>query len=956
MQNPQFLVRHNFDDPSTSLVFNNQGRTGKGTEFPSRLYSQTSFEIYLKCKKWVDADVDNPVETAYDLTGMDSATILIKPAGTTITATQIGVGVIQGAATDGEVLFTVDSDLIPDNLSTYTSAANRTPISIYLILEDTVNDNKISLETAVEIMDIDRDGTENNSALDAAGINYNAIQPAKWTSRFNELPITLERALNLLALEQPSDKGKVISQLAAQPVSPTDGDKYLATATAGDWTENKIYEWSDNSIAWLEYTPVAGDEFYDTALGKRLRYDSSTWEVISVDDGTITTAKLADGAVTQAKLDAGFTLPANNVANTELAQMAQDTIKGRASSGTGDPEDLNSGQVRSMIAVSNVDNTSDLDKPVSTAQDIINQTKLDITSTAADSLKYSGIPLNTANIGNGKVVAYNSSNLENEYITPAAGGGGGGVALPFIFSTDITATDPSSGGIKANSATIGSITEIYVSYTSNNNVDATLRINSLVNNGFYIQQLDTDANFIEVNVTSVTNNTGWATLVVTLQSTGTLPANLATVGADFNFYSSSGISVASIFSRTGNVTAQVGDYAASQVNNDSSQPGATVADVLDNLGGGTMLAATYDPAAIVEQLVGLTATQALTNKTVNGVNPVNTGSGSLALFDDGTYKLPPGSSGGQSNALLSVGAGASLDAGKSNEDLQIKSIVGGTNTSINSSATELTINCTAISAVEEATDTNFTSKAIGDLQFWDGTDWVNLPSGTSGHVLKSTGVGSAPAYQAETGGGGFPTGNVPVTQTATPVIDASLGDTFDLGVLTMNVTLSWANLLQGQAITITYTIDAGGTFDVTFPASVTKLEGGDSDATASRYNAVYIKAVDGATEQHGAFSTDVASSNSLPRTLDINDTATGAYTLLSTDGGNLVTIDTGLTIPTGLPVGFQCSVFLDNATLQAITTTGLTVKGNANTNISGNGVIGVAIIATDTVLISGETE
>lgn len=96
--------------------------------------------------------------------------------------------------------------------------------------------------------------------------------------------------------------------------------------------------------------------------------------------------------------------------------------------------------------------------------------------------------------------------------------------------------------------------------------------------------------------------------------------------------------------------------------------------------------------------------------------------------------------------------------------------------------------------------------------------------------------------------------------------------------------------------------------------------------------------------------------NRLPRTLEL-ESETGSYSLVAADNGKLKTIDNALTIPTGLPVGFQCKVFLDNVAAQTLTTTGLTVKGNdANTNISGNGIITLTVIAVDTILIAGEME
>ena len=59
-------------------------------------------------------------------------------------------------------------------------------------------------------------------------------------------------------------------------------------------------------------------------------------------------------------------------------------------------------------------------------------------------------------------------------------------------------------------------------------------------------------------------------------------------------------------------------------------------------GAGDMAAATYDPATIAEQLVGLVATQTLTNKTVNGVVLNAAGASTAFLNETGAYSTPAG--------------------------------------------------------------------------------------------------------------------------------------------------------------------------------------------------------------------------------------------------------------------------------------------------------------------------
>jgi len=771
------------------------------------LQSSQSFILELQFE-----DEQTPAQP-FDISGATATLYVTAYNSPGFPKTMLAAGVLSdsGGGTTDTVTFTVSKDNIPDELGNI-AASKVGNSAFFLILEDA--DTKLQFYQTINVIDesfaLTGENTVSENIIVAGG---------------NDLGTVINVGEN------------------TPPVTPNFLDAYIVGVGTGDWLglDDNLVVW--NGLDWVARLPETGNFVFNET-------DTTTYRYTGVDWGAFTPA---DGTITQAKLAPGFTLPDNNVTNVQLDDMAQDTIKGRVSSGAGDPEDLTTGQVRTILAISNVDNTSDIDKPISTAQQSAISVKLDATAQASDSLKYGGLDIDTANISNGRVLAAKASLTELEFVDQSAGGGGGnGVALPFIFSNDITATDPTSGGIKFDSATIGSITEIYVSYTSNNNVDATLRINSLVNNGFYIQQLDDDANFIEVNVDTVTDNTGWATLGVTLQSTGTIPANATTVGVDFNFYSSAGVSVSSVFGRSGAVAASAGDYALSQITNDSTEPGAFGSDAIDSLSSNKMSIADYDAAGISEQVVGLTAAQSLTNKDINGVTLTSSGAATQVLYDDGLYRVPPGSTGGEANDGANTGLGdagiykdktgitlnfkdliggtncnitsqtdtvtinatgesnaASNLAGdegifaqKNGIDLELKSLTAGTDISLVSDANTITINSTATGesnttsntgagaqvakaksgtdlpmrsivsgdssvtitqntddidlsfSVDNATDTNFTSKAIGDLQYWDGTDWVNLAAGTSSYVLTSNGAGVAPSYQAGGGGGG----------------------------------------------------------------------------------------------------------------------------------------------------------------------------------------------------------
>ena len=89
----------------------------------------------------------------------------------------------------------------------------------------------------------------------------------------------------------------------------------------------------------------------------------------------ISAASIPDGDkgdITVSGNGSSWTIDANVVTNDKLATMAANTLKGRTGS-TGGPNDLTVAQVKTMLAISNVDNTSDANKPVSTAT----QTALD---------------------------------------------------------------------------------------------------------------------------------------------------------------------------------------------------------------------------------------------------------------------------------------------------------------------------------------------------------------------------------------------------------------------------------------------------------------------------------------------------------------------------------------------------------------------------------------------------
>ena len=308
--------------------------------------------------------------------------------------TMLGSGVLSdsGSGTTDTVTFTVTKDQIPDDLGNLPATKNGNSV-FYCILEDA--DTKLQFYQTVNILDQDFQLTGENS------VSENII------------------------LAGGNDLGTVINtQIATPPVGPSLGDSYIVTTGGtGDWLGKDGQLAVFNGSDWIFRTPETGNFVYDSTADASYTYDSAAWNPFTP----------ADGSITQAKLDAGFTLPDDNVANTQLANMQSNTIKGRLTAGAGDPQDLTSSQVKQILGLDAVDNTTDADKPISTLQQAALVQKLDATAQATDSAKYGGYTIDDTNISNGRVLAMKSGLTEFEFVDQSGGGGSGGVRFPLFI-------------------------------------------------------------------------------------------------------------------------------------------------------------------------------------------------------------------------------------------------------------------------------------------------------------------------------------------------------------------------------------------------------------------------------------------------------------------------------------------------------------------------------------------
>ena len=136
-------------------------------------------------------------------------------------------------------------------------------------------------------------------------------------------------------------------QVNSQNVSP--GSSNAIIVSLGGVIQNPGTDYTV-AASTLTFTtaPANGLSFFGLVLGQQVDTEGAA-------DGSITTAKIADDAVTTAKIDDDAVTSAklndNSVVNAALDTVAQNRIKGRVSSGTGNVEDLTAAQVRTMINV-----------------------------------------------------------------------------------------------------------------------------------------------------------------------------------------------------------------------------------------------------------------------------------------------------------------------------------------------------------------------------------------------------------------------------------------------------------------------------------------------------------------------------------------------------------------------------------------------------------------------------
>lgn len=181
-------------------------------------------------------------------------------------------------------------------------------------------------------------------------------------------------------------------------------------ATAGaDWSVN-LTNIPANITSWAGIAPTT----------KQNTLTSSTSNTIS---GTEVQRAALTGDVTAAANSNATTIANDAVTNAKLANVATATIKGRATAGTGDPEDLTAAQVRTLINVADGATANSTDAAL---RDRSTHTGSQLAATISDFNASSRAQVEATLIAGTNVTITPAGSGATRTLTIAASGGGGG--------------------------------------------------------------------------------------------------------------------------------------------------------------------------------------------------------------------------------------------------------------------------------------------------------------------------------------------------------------------------------------------------------------------------------------------------------------------------------------------------------------------------------------------------
>lgn len=147
-----------------------------------------------------------------------------------------------------------------------------------------------------------------------------------------------------------ADKTKLDGIASAATANSTDASLRDRATHTGTQTASTISDFNSASRAQTEAELIAGTNVTITPGGSGA---TRTLTIAAAGAGGVADGDKGD--VTVSAAGATWTIDNDVVTNAKAANMATATIKGRATAGTGDPEDLTASQVKTLLAVAIAD-------------------------------------------------------------------------------------------------------------------------------------------------------------------------------------------------------------------------------------------------------------------------------------------------------------------------------------------------------------------------------------------------------------------------------------------------------------------------------------------------------------------------------------------------------------------------------------------------------------------------
>lgn len=212
----------------------------------------------------------------------------------------------------------------------------------------------------------------------------NTSDAAKPISAATQTALDLKQNAATALTTSSTAGGDASGTLAALTVTRIQNRTVASTAP----TDGQVLKWSNANTRWEPANDIgggSGDNWGSQVVAASAKFsgNGTSGSPLDLAANSVTNTEMADNAVNTAEI------AADAVTNAKLSNMAANTLKGNNTGATADPADLTVAQVKTMLALTksdvglaNVDNTSDADKPVSTAT----QTALDLKQNASTAL------------------------------------------------------------------------------------------------------------------------------------------------------------------------------------------------------------------------------------------------------------------------------------------------------------------------------------------------------------------------------------------------------------------------------------------------------------------------------------------------------------------------------------------------------------------------------------------